>query len=161
MSPPCGGNSDLRSLVAEISDPVLLQFPLCDRVLLRDVSALRFHDQFELVRLEQGIIAELEREVRCLLQFLREVTLLLENVHRDVGMQLHQQIVSPALDGHGGDIALRGAARNAFAQIVDGRKHAYLLPGQEFLQIDDRELADTTGGRNQISSTRRDERGIG
>src|SRR6266850_5737738 len=57
-------------------------------VLLCHVATLGFDHELELVRLEQRIVAELEREVRRLLQLLRKIALLLEHVHRDIRVQL-------------------------------------------------------------------------
>src|SRR5689334_15815240 len=70
------------------------------RVLLGDVSSLRLDHQLEFIGLEQRIIPELEREVGRLLKLLREIPLLLQNVHRDIRMQLYQQIVASALECH-------------------------------------------------------------
>src|SRR4029077_7084192 len=53
-----------------------IQDVLCDSVLLRDIPALRLHHELELVRLEQRIVAELEREIRRLLQLLGKIRLL-------------------------------------------------------------------------------------
>src|SRR4029079_846130 len=70
------------------------------RVLLRHVPSLRLDDELELIRLEKWIIAKLEREVGGLLKLRRQVPLLLEDVHRDVRVELYQQIVPPPLDRH-------------------------------------------------------------
>src|SRR5690349_4092784 len=70
------------------------------RVLLSDVPSLRLYHQFELVRLEQRIVPELERKIRRLLKLLRQVALFLEHVHHDIRVQLHQQIVAPPFHCH-------------------------------------------------------------
>src|SRR5688500_374862 len=89
-----GSPEAAKSLVA------LSFLALGESVLLGDVSPLRLDHELELVWLEQRIVPELEREVRGFLQLLSEVPLLFEHIHRDVGMQLHQQIVAPAFHRH-------------------------------------------------------------
>src|ERR1700680_1080647 len=95
--------------------PIQLHLPddirsaLRNRVLLGDIPALRLNDKFELVWLEQRIVAELERKIRRLLKLLRQIALLLENVHRDIRVQFDEQVIAPALDGH----SLHGALHPA------------------------------------------------
>src|SRR5689334_20280294 len=89
------------SINPRLSMPLVLSLQSSGyRVLLGDVSSLRLDHQLEFIGLEQRIIPELEREVRRLLKLLREIPLLLQNVHRNIRMQLYQQIVASALECH-------------------------------------------------------------
>src|SRR5438552_11301352 len=80
--------------------------PLSDGVLLRHVSPRRFHDELELVWSQQRIVSQLEPESRGLLQLLDKIALLLQHVHRDIRMQLHDERIALALDGDPPDRAL-------------------------------------------------------
>src|SRR2546423_13175824 len=86
--------------MTNVNAPAQFVVRLRDCVLLRDVSPLRLHYKLEFIWLEQGIVTELQRKIRGFLKFLREVALLLEHVHHDVGVQLHQQVVATAFYRH-------------------------------------------------------------
>ena len=51
---------------------------------------------------------------------------------------------------HRVDVALRCAAGDSFAQIFDRWEDTDLLAGEEFLEVDDGELADAASRRDQV-----------
>src|SRR3954471_24784254 len=85
------------------------RLPSGNRVLLRHVPSRRLHDQLELVGAKQRVVAQLEGEARELLELLEQILLVLEHVHRNLGVQLYDQMVAPSLDSHAANGALHPA----------------------------------------------------
>ena len=102
------------------------------RILLRHVPAGGLHNKLELVRSKKRVVTELEAEAGELLQLLEQILLMLEDVHRYLGMQLHDQVVALAFDPHAAHRTLHpthnGFGReNASGAMTSGARLGHVL----------------------------------